>query len=211
MTADGHATLAACVPPPPGRVGGAPCHEPGRARPRRCPSAGKTANGGLGASLPLQPVRKRSDCRVRGPLPDSACAPGTRYRRVGKREVCTPGYAGQVRNVPQSRKDAVYRAYGISHHFNGHDGEVDHLVSLELGGTNATANLFPEAATPRPGRGSPGEPVTRRGLRRTHHSAPGAESHRRELGQRVSRAFWRGLVSSCPKASPIRPPGWRRS
>lgn len=115
------------------------------------PSAGKTANGGLGASLPLQPVRKRSDCRVRGPVPDSGCTPGTRYRRVGKQAVCTPGYAGSVRNVPQSRKDAVYRAYGISHHFNGHDGEVDHLVSLELGGTNATANLFPEAATPRPG------------------------------------------------------------
>jgi hypothetical protein len=36
-------------------------------------------------------------------------------------------------------------------HFNGHDGEVEHLVSLELGGTNATANLFPEAASPTPG------------------------------------------------------------
>jgi hypothetical protein len=56
-----------------------------------------------------------------------------------------------VRNVPQSRKDAVYRAYGIKRHFNGRNGEVDHLVSLELGGTNATANLFPEAASPWPG------------------------------------------------------------
>jgi hypothetical protein len=56
-----------------------------------------------------------------------------------------------VRNVPQSRKDAVHAAYGMTRHFNGHDGEVDHLVSLELGGTNATANLFPEAASPKPG------------------------------------------------------------
>jgi hypothetical protein len=61
-----------------------------------------------------------------------------------------------VRNVPQSVKNAVYRAYGISKHFNGQNGEVDHLVSLELGGANTAdshpaANLCPEAATPTPG------------------------------------------------------------
>jgi hypothetical protein len=109
------------------------------------------ASSGLGASIPLHPVTKHTGCHVRGPLPDAGCTPGTRYRLVDKARVCTPGYAGRVRNVPQSRKDAVYRAYGIKRHFDGRDGEVDHLVSLELGGTNATANLFPEAASPRPG------------------------------------------------------------
>ena len=34
---------------------------------------------------------------------------------------------------------------------NGATGEVDHLISLELGGSNARANLFPESASPRPG------------------------------------------------------------
>jgi hypothetical protein len=116
------------------------------------PSASNAGtSAGLGASIPLHPVTKTSGCHVRGPLPDPSCTPGTRYRLVGKRQVCTPGYAGRVRNVPQSRKDAVYRAYGMSKHFDGSNGEVDHLVSLELGGTNATANLFPEAAMPRPG------------------------------------------------------------
>jgi len=110
----------------------------------------RTARG-LGASIPLHPVTKNSGCHVRGPLPDAGCTPGTRYRLVDKRRVCTPGYAGSVRDVPQSRKDAVYRAYGITRHFDGRNGEVDHLVSLELGGTNATANLFPEAAKPTPG------------------------------------------------------------
>src|SRR5437867_11473696 len=43
------------------------------------------------------------------------------------------------------------RPYGIKRRFNGRDGEVDHLVSLELGGSNSTANLFPEAASPVPG------------------------------------------------------------
>src|SRR5436190_16290278 len=72
-----------------------------------------TASGGLGASIPLHPVIRRSGCRVRGPLPDAGCTPGTRYRLVDKQVVCSPGYAGRVRHVPQSRKDAVYRAYGI--------------------------------------------------------------------------------------------------
>jgi hypothetical protein len=114
-------------------------------------SAAQPSAAGLGASIPLHPVTKRSGCHVRGPLPDRGCTPGTRYRLVTKARVCTPGYAGRVRNVPRSRKDAVYRAYGMSRHFDGRNGEVDHLVSLELGGTNATANLFPEAASPRPG------------------------------------------------------------
>src|SRR5947207_517209 len=63
------------------------------------------ASRGLGASIPLHPVTKQSGCRVRGPLPDAGCTPGTRYRLVDKRRVCTPGYAGSVRDVPQSRKD----------------------------------------------------------------------------------------------------------
>jgi hypothetical protein len=52
---------------------------------------------------------------------------------------------------PASVNNAVYNAYGITKHFNGRTGEVDHLVSLELGGSNDRANLFPEAASPRPG------------------------------------------------------------
>lgn len=128
-----------------------PCLKPGTGGGTHHPTPAPKRSGGLGASIPLHPVTKHSGCHVRGPLPDAGCTPGTRYGRVGKRQVCTPGYAGRVRNVPASRKDAVYRAYRISRHFDGHNGEVDHLVSLELGGTNATANLFPEAATPAPG------------------------------------------------------------
>ena len=53
--------------------------------------------------------------------------------------------------MTEPAKDAVYRAYGMTTHFNGRNGEVDHLVSLELGGANVRANLFPEAASPTPG------------------------------------------------------------
>ncbi|MGH2501500.1 MAG: HNH endonuclease signature motif containing protein, partial [Ktedonobacterales bacterium] len=40
--------------------------------------------------------------------------------------------------------------YGISSHYAG-QYEVDHLVSLELGGSNDIANLWPELASPTPG------------------------------------------------------------
>ena len=97
-------------------------------------------------SIRLGPVTRHSGCQVRGKLPDPGCTPGARLKNVGRATVCRPGYAESVRNVSESTKDAVYRAYGMSRHFDGEDGEVDHLVSLELGGSNGRANLFPEAA-----------------------------------------------------------------
>jgi hypothetical protein len=55
-----------------------------------------------------------------------------------------------VRNVPESEKRQVYAEYGIYSHTAG-QYEVDHYVSLELGGSNDIANLWPEAASPKPG------------------------------------------------------------
>jgi hypothetical protein len=125
-----------------------PCLKPGH---DRATTPTRSSNVRLGRSVALAPVRKRTGCHVRGPLPDAGCTPGARYSRVGRAQVCRPGYASSVRHVTESTKDAVYAAYGMRRHFNGADGEVDHLVSLELGGSNVPANLFPEAATPRPG------------------------------------------------------------
>lgn len=88
-------------------------------------------------------------CHVRGPLPDPSCTPGARLR-VSAAQVCRRGYSRRVRNVPQSVKERVYDEYGITSHSAG-QYEVDHLISLELGGSNSIRNLFPEAALPRPG------------------------------------------------------------
>ena len=92
-----------------------------------------------GKKVPPQIQRMRSDDLLASVFPD-----------VAARQVCTPGYSTQVRNVPQSVKDDVYAAYGIASHEPG-QYEVDHLVPLELGGSNDIANLWPEAANPRPG------------------------------------------------------------
>jgi hypothetical protein len=87
---------------------------------------------------------------IRARLPDRACTPGAVFRSVGKSQVCVPGHARRVRNVPQSLKNSIYGEYGIRSHSRG-QFEVDHLVPLELGGSNAAKNLWPEAASPKPG------------------------------------------------------------
>jgi hypothetical protein len=128
-----------------------PCLKPGGSAGSSPPASAAPTDPRLGASVTLAPVRRTTGCHVRGPLPDRGCTPGARFSRVTRTQVCRPGYSKAVRNVTSSTKNAVYGAYGIRQHFNGRTGEVDHLVSLELGGSNARLNLFPEAATPRPG------------------------------------------------------------
>lgn len=93
---------------------------------------------------------KTSGCVASGGLPDSACTPGAIFSNATKDQICQPGYSRSVRNVPLSEKDQAYAEYGIASHYSG-QYEVDHLVSLELGGSNDIANLWPELASPTPG------------------------------------------------------------
>lgn len=89
-------------------------------------------------------------CRAQNALPDPTCTPGAVFANVTAAQICKAGYAQSVRNVPQSEKDMVYAEYGITSHPAG-SYEVDHLISLELGGSNDLKNLWSEAATPKPG------------------------------------------------------------
>lgn len=93
---------------------------------------------------------KTTGCLVRGPLQDLACTPGDILPDATQDRICQRGYASSVRDVPTSVKNRVYAEYGIAHHTTG-QYEVDHLVSLELGGSNDISNLWPEAASPTPG------------------------------------------------------------
>lgn len=68
--------------------------------------------------------------------------PGETFR-VSAATVCRSGYATSVRNVSTATKNKAYAEYGITHHVTG-QYEVDHLVSLELGGDNSLKNLWPE-------------------------------------------------------------------
>jgi hypothetical protein len=55
-----------------------------------------------------------------------------------------PGYSSKVRDVSIATKEKVFAEYGIAYSEHA-DYEVDHLVSLELGGSNDISNLWPEA------------------------------------------------------------------
>jgi hypothetical protein len=93
---------------------------------------------------------KTSGCTVNGALQDTACTPGDILPDATKDQICKSGYASSVRNVPTSEKNQAYAEYSMTHHTTG-EYEVDHLVSLELGGSNDISNLWPEAASPKPG------------------------------------------------------------
>jgi hypothetical protein len=93
---------------------------------------------------------KSTGCIPKGVNPDSGCTPGAIFEDVTKEKVCTSGYSKSVRDVPESVKKQVYLEYGITSH-QPYEYEVDHFISLELGGSNDIANLWPEPANPTPG------------------------------------------------------------
>ena len=93
---------------------------------------------------------KTSSCQSVNALPDSACTPGAIFSEATVEQICQSGYSSSVRNVPEEVKQEAYASYGITSHAPG-QYEVDHLVSLELGGSNDISNLWPEPADPRPG------------------------------------------------------------
>jgi hypothetical protein len=93
-------------------------------------------------------------CAYRGQLPDPRCTPGSIDPAVTQQNIrstiCRHGYTRTVR-PPESQTerfkfDVAYPAYGTSGRT-----ELDHLVPLELGGSNDATNLWPEKPpTPNP-------------------------------------------------------------
>jgi hypothetical protein len=62
---------------------------------------------------------------------------------------CT-SYVHMARNVTESTKKKVYAEYGVEPK-PGECCEVDHLISIELGGSEDISNLWPQPYEPRPG------------------------------------------------------------
>ena len=76
-------------------------------------------------------------------VPDSLKTPGATLD-VTAADICVAGYSRKVRHVPVGVKRAVYQSYGIPTP-RPHRYEIDHLISLELGGSNSVRNLWPES------------------------------------------------------------------
>jgi hypothetical protein len=99
----------------------------------------------LGRTILLAPRVREAGCR-RGALPDRRCSPGAYYRNLTRAVLCSPTFhTAAVRHVPQSERFAVEREYDMAPRSYGRALEIDHIVSLELGGSNDIANLFPES------------------------------------------------------------------
>lgn len=114
-------------------------------------SSSASARVAVGRTILLGPRTRSAGCRL-GALPDRRCSPGAFYARLTRAVVCGRGFhTSAVRNVPQSEKFSVEREYGLTPAYYGTSLEIDQIVPLELGGSNAIANLFPERATARPG------------------------------------------------------------
>lgn len=104
-----------------------------------------------GSTVLLAPRTQTSGCTL-AQLPDRQCSPGAYYSGLTKSVICAAGFTTSAyRNVPTSEKHMVEQEYGMTPSSYGSSLEIDHLVSLELGGSNDIANLFPERASPAPG------------------------------------------------------------
>lgn len=93
------------------------------------------------AAAPTQPVR-----------PNRSLTPGVLMLEkngtpVSLTKLCRTGYSKTARYVPQNEKRAVFEEYGIQ---QSGKFEVDHLISLELGGSNAIGNLWPQSYQTKP-------------------------------------------------------------
>jgi hypothetical protein len=105
----------------------------------------------VGRTVLISPRTRTSHCKL-GPSPDRACSPGAYYSGLTKAVLCSPGFrTSTIRNVPESEKFAVEAEYGMASGHYGSSLEIDHIVPLELGGSNDIANLYPEKLDAGPG------------------------------------------------------------
>jgi hypothetical protein len=77
-------------------------------------------------------------------LPSSYLTPGD-ARKVSKEQICAPGYAASLKPTKESTMVDAFSRYGLR------DGKsttevLDHLIPVELGGTDSPENLWPEPA-----------------------------------------------------------------
>jgi hypothetical protein len=87
--------------------------------------------------------------KVTNKYPNSHLTPGLIEERDAN--VLCNRSTKEVRNVPQSEKEAVFKEYNIGYPQPTGAYEVDHFIPLALGGSNDIKNLWPEPATPVPG------------------------------------------------------------
>ena len=107
----------------------------------------KPSGYALGRTLMLGRRSQTAHC-TRGTLPDRQCSPGAYYSGLTKAVICSSTFrTSAVRNVSETEKHDVELEYGMAAKAYGRTIEIDHIVPLEIGGSNDISNLFPEPGT----------------------------------------------------------------
>jgi hypothetical protein len=78
-------------------------------------------------------------------LPNPVMTPGAASPSGTRENICLSGYSGSVRNVSSRTKQQAFDLYHLDRTKDKY--EVDHLISLELGGSNDIKNLWPQSFT----------------------------------------------------------------
>jgi len=81
--------------------------------------------------------------------PDPKLTSGDVFANATVEDVCTFGWAKDHTDVTEEMRDKVYDEYGRAD--DSGCCEVDHLIPVELGGSNDIKNLWPQPDDPRPG------------------------------------------------------------
>lgn len=103
------------------------------------------------ALLALAAITSLSASALAADLPTPSLTPGVTRPGVTAEDLCPVAHTPALRNVTSALKRQVYQSYGMpggdhTGYCRGKQGcEVDHLCSLELGGTNDAANLWPQS------------------------------------------------------------------
>jgi hypothetical protein len=129
-------------------------------------------------------------------VPDVRLTPGA-VLTASAATVCVVGYSSSVRDVPSAVSEEAYRRYDVVHVPYAH--EVDHLVSLELGGSNAITNLWPDPYAGRWGA------RTNDALENRLHSLVCAGELSLRAAQRQEARDWVGAYRRYVGSAPSRP------
>lgn len=133
-------------------------------------------------------------------LPDSKLTPGGIFPGVSAAQVCVSGWAEAHRNVPDEVRYQVFAEYGLS--YGVHDSyEVDHLIPLELGGSNAIRNLWPEPE----GGSQPGYPSKDRLENRLHQLVCGGSMTLAAAQHAIAANWWAAYTTYLAAPAPSLP------
>jgi hypothetical protein len=159
----------------------------------------------VGVTVLVSPRTKTSGCAL-SPNPDRRCSPGAYYSKLTKQVLCSSSSrSGSIGYVAQAEKVAVEAEYGMKPAYYGRTLEIDHIIGVEIGGSNNIANLFPERATP-----SPGYPVKDKLENKLHALVCSGEMTLRAAQRGIAtnwQALYKRVFGNAPTAPPKATPG----